>query len=53
MKLRLQTQIKNLPNHPNLGNPDTNLSSGNYGRIRSLNPNFGLREVLLGARLTF
>jgi carboxypeptidase family protein/TonB-dependent receptor-like protein len=53
MKLRLQTQVKNLPNHPNLGNPDTNLSSGNYGKIRSLNPNFGLREVLLGARLTF
>jgi hypothetical protein len=26
MKLRIQTQIKNLPNHPNLGNPDTNLS---------------------------
>jgi hypothetical protein len=53
MKLRFQTQIKNLPNHPNLGNPETNLTSGNYGKIRSLNPNFGLREVLLGARLTF
>jgi hypothetical protein len=53
MKLRLQTQIKNLPNHPNLGNPETNLSSGAYSKIRSLNPNFGLREVLLGARLTF
>lgn len=52
-KMRFQTQIKNLPNHPNLGNPETNLSSGNYGKIRSLNPNFGLREVLFGARLTF
>jgi hypothetical protein len=53
IKLRLQTQVKNLPNHPNLGNPETSLSSGNYGKIRSLNPNFGLREVLLGAWLTF
>ena len=53
MKLRFQTQIKNLPNHPNFGNPSTNLSDGNYGKIRSLNSNFGLREVLLGVRLTF
>jgi hypothetical protein len=53
LKLRFQTQIKNLPNHPNWGNPIANLTDGNYGRIRSLKPNFGLREVVLGVRLMF
>jgi Carboxypeptidase regulatory-like domain/TonB dependent receptor-like, beta-barrel len=53
VRLRLQTQIKNLPNHPNFGNPNTNLISGDYDKIRSLKPNFGLREVVLGLRVIF
>lgn len=53
LKLRFQTQIKNLPNHPNWGNPSANLSAGDYGQIRSLAPNFGLREVVFGLRLMF
>jgi len=53
-KLRFQAQIKNLPNHPNWGNPNANLTSGDYGRITSLSAiNTGLREVVLGVRLLF
>jgi len=36
VKMRLQTQITNLMNHPNFGNPVTNLTSPTYGRIISL-----------------
>ena len=54
VRLRFQAQIKNLPNHPNWGNPDANLTSGNYGRITALSAiNTGLREVVLGVRLLF
>jgi Carboxypeptidase regulatory-like domain len=53
LKLRLQTQIKNLPNHTNLFNPEGNLSSSNYGKIRALQPNALPRTVLLGLRLLF
>src|SRR5262249_28397779 len=34
LKFRLQTQVRNFPNHPNFAPPETNLSSGNYGKIR-------------------
>jgi len=52
--LRVQVQAQNVTNHPNFGNPNTDLSSPNYGRITSLaGGTLGSRVVVLGARLTF
>jgi len=55
--LRIQVQAQNVTNHPNLGIPETDLSSPNYGRITSLAGGDGSplrsRIVVLGARLTF
>jgi hypothetical protein len=53
LRLRIQTQVRNFPNHPNLGAPDTNLNSGNYGRITTLNSNTAARVVVVGARFIF
>ena len=53
LKFRIQTQIRNFPNHPNLGVPETNLVSGNYGRITSLNGSTTARVVVVGARFIF
>ena len=50
----LQAQASNVTNHPNFGNPDTNLSSPTYGQIARLAPGtLGSRVIVLGARLTF
>jgi hypothetical protein len=55
--LRVQVQAQNVTNHPNLGVPNTDLSSPNYGRITTLagraGDALGSRIVVLGARLTF
>jgi hypothetical protein len=55
--LRVQVQAQNVTNHPNLGVPNTDLSSPNYGRITTLagraGDPLGSRIVVLGARLTF
>jgi len=32
-KVQLRLEAFNFPNHPNWGNPDTNISSGTFGRI--------------------
>jgi hypothetical protein len=55
MKLRLGTQITNLPNHPNFANPLADVSNANYGRITALNTTntFGPRVVVIGARVIF
>jgi hypothetical protein len=53
VRLRLQSQVKNFPNHPNFYNPEGNLSSANYGQITSLQPNAGPRVVVLGLRIIF
>ena len=54
-KIRMQTQITNLMNHPNFGNPVTNLVSPTYGQILGLATanDLGPRRVLLGLRLAF
>ena len=54
LALRIHVLAQNVTNHPNLGIPDTNLSSPNYGRITTLLPGaLGSRVVVVGARLTF
>src|SRR5207245_11642780 len=54
--LRVQVQAQNVTNHPNLGIPETDLSSPNYGRITRLAGGDGSplrsRIVVVGARLT-
>lgn len=35
--LQLRFEWFNFPNHPNWGNPDTNVSSGNFGRLTATN----------------
>jgi hypothetical protein len=52
-RVRFQCYIKNLTNHLNYGNPNTNLTSADYGRITTLNPNYGTREIVLGLRFLF
>jgi hypothetical protein len=54
-RLRVSVQSTNVLNIANYGNPDTNVRSGNYGRITSLNPNqvFLPRRVVLGVRALF
>ena len=31
--MQLRTEIFNFPNHPNLGGPNTDITSPNFGRI--------------------
>jgi hypothetical protein len=53
-RLRFQVQAQNVTNHPNLGFPNTDLSSPNYGRITELaRGTLGSRVVVVGARLSF
>jgi hypothetical protein len=52
-RLRLQSQVRNVANHPNFANPDLNLTSGNYNKIRSLQGNAGARVIVAGARIVF
>jgi hypothetical protein len=55
VKLRIGAQMTNALNHVNLGNPITDVSNANYGRITALNTTgtFGPRVIVLGARLMF
>ena len=52
-RLRLQSQVRNLPNHPNFANPDLNITSGNYNKIRALVGNASTRVIVVGARIIF
>jgi hypothetical protein len=52
-RLRLQSQVRNLPNHPNFANPDLNITSGTYNRIRALAGNASTRVIVVGARIIF
>jgi len=49
--LQLRFEWFNFPNHPNWGNPDTNVSSGNFGRLTSTRNN--MRQLQLGMKYTF
>ena len=52
-RVRLQSQVRNLPNHPNFANPEMNLSSGNFNKIRALAGNASTRVIVAGARISF
>jgi hypothetical protein len=52
-RIRLQSQVRNLPNHPNFANPEMNLSSGNFNKIRSLVGNASTRVIVVGVRIIF
>jgi hypothetical protein len=52
-RLRLQSQVRNLPNHPNFANPDLNVTSGTYNKIRALAGNASTRVIVVGARIIF
>ena len=52
-RVRLQSQVRNLPNHPNFANPEMNLSSGNFNKIRALAGNASTRVIVVGARISF
>jgi hypothetical protein len=54
-RLRVSVQSTNVLNIANYGNPDTNVRSGNYGRITALNQNqvFLPRRIVLGVRALF
>jgi len=62
VKLKFQMTAMNFLNHPNLGNPNTDISSPQVGAITSLtnagglgssSNNSGMRQVRLGLRLEF
>jgi hypothetical protein len=52
-RVRLQSQVRNLPNHPNFANPDLNITSSNYNKIRALVGNASTRVIVVGARIIF
>jgi len=49
--LEFRAEVFNVANHPILGRPDTNLSSGTYGRITSTR--IDSRQIQLALRFTF
>jgi hypothetical protein len=52
-RVRLQSQVRNVANHANFANPDMNLNSGAYNKIRALNGNASSRVIVVGARIVF
>jgi hypothetical protein len=59
VRLKLKMTATNIFNHPNLGNPNTDISSVNVGRItgltgRGMNGSTNtMRSIMLGARVEF
>ena len=49
--LQFRLEAFNLPNHPNWGNPDTNIQSANFGKIRGTRGD--MRSLQLALRYTF
>lgn len=52
LKLEVRGQAYNLTNTPHFGNPNADLSQGNFGVITTTVP-FSYRQLELGVRLTF
>lgn len=63
LRFRFKMSASNIFNHPNLGNPNTNITSSNVGRITSTSGRGGvqagyannnnMRVIMLGARIEF
>ncbi|MBL8213348.1 MAG: TonB-dependent receptor [Bryobacterales bacterium] len=49
--LQLRFEWFNFPNHPNWGNPNTNVSSGGFGQITGTRNN--MRQLQVGMKLNF
>ena len=49
--LQFRLEAFNLPNHANWGNPDTNIQSGNFGKIRGTRGD--MRNLQVALRYTF
>ncbi|MDZ7636658.1 MAG: carboxypeptidase-like regulatory domain-containing protein [Bryobacterales bacterium] len=49
--LQLRFEWFNFPNHPNWGNPNTNVSSGGFGQITGTRTN--MRQLQVGLKLNF
>jgi len=51
--LQLRAEAYNPFNTPMLANPDTDITSSNFGRIRTSNTNYTPRSLQVGVRLDF
>jgi hypothetical protein len=52
-KLQFRAEAYNPLNHPDLGNPDTEVTSGTFGVVRASNASYNPRSIQFGARLDF
>ncbi|MBX7222910.1 MAG: TonB-dependent receptor [Blastocatellia bacterium] len=52
LKLQFRTEFFNIANHPQFSNPNTDVSSGDFGRIRGTR-GFSNRQIQFAFRLTF
>jgi hypothetical protein len=52
-RLQFRAEVFNPFNVPMLSDPDTNVASANFGRIRTSNANYTPRNLQLGLRLDF
>ncbi len=50
--LQFRLEAFNAFNHPNLGNPNTNIQSASFGYITAANTSFGARTLQLAGKVT-